>query len=78
MIETDQLYDVSSSGGGAQHPQMALKKDLVNETHGDFEFGANLDGPGKLDLALLVCAKVAAGITFYDAPNHDHHNHHGP
>ena len=64
------LVGVSNHAG--ELPQLALRRDLANETNGDFEFGNLLDGAGKLDLLLLVCARVASGCCAPPPSGPDH------
>ena len=68
MAGAPQLYDVSYSGpaGTASLPQLAFEGDGVlaagHSATGTFDFGSQLDGAGKLDFLLVVCAHVAAAF----------------
>ena len=64
------LFNVSSSNGGEEQ-QIAFREVNAFQTHGDFSFGSQLDGSGKIDLLLLVCARVASGCCHPQTSNND-------
>jgi hypothetical protein len=79
MASAPQVYSVSRSGGAggsnlraaAALPRMEFRGVSSNTEHGSFSFGSPgvLDAAGKLDLLLLVCARVASGCCVFETDN---------
>lgn len=71
MASAPQQFNVTSTNSSAQFPTLEFRGVSSNTEHGNFDFG-NINDDNKLDLLLLVCARVASGVVTYEEPNNSH------
>lgn len=69
MASAPQQFNVTSTNSSAQFPTLEFRGVSSNTDHGNFEFGTD---DSKLDLLLLVCARVASGVVTYEERNDSH------